>query len=51
MNVCARRPVIRPGAARRRPHPRCVATGAAPILAKAGPARPDLLAAVPTAIQ
>ncbi|MDV2188915.1 transcriptional regulator [Burkholderia pseudomallei] len=52
MNVRARRPVSRPGAARaaaRRPC--CGAQRAAPRRGKAGGARPAFLAAVPTAIQ
>ncbi|MDV2113884.1 transcriptional regulator [Burkholderia pseudomallei] len=52
MNVRARRPVSRPGAARADARlPSCGAKRAAPILAKAGRSRPDFLAAVPTAIQ
>nr|WP_244390982.1 transcriptional regulator [Burkholderia pseudomallei] len=52
VNVRARRPVSRPGAARADARlPCCVAKRAAPILAKAGCSRPDFLAAVPTAIQ
>ncbi|MHA7185651.1 transcriptional regulator [Burkholderia pseudomallei] len=52
MNVRARRPVSRPGAARAAAR-RASGGGqrAAPRPAKAGRSRPDFLAAVPTAIQ
>ncbi|WP_407026738.1 transcriptional regulator [Burkholderia pseudomallei] len=52
MNVRARRPVSRPGAARADPpRPSSGAKRAAPIQATAGRAPPPFLAAVPTAIQ